>query len=185
MSSSLRGYCINVSDLQALVRNPPAQLLDDLRGRFPQSFKPGDPESGPSAGEALMAFLEGKPIIPDIHERLAQGLELICQLLGARIESSFFEDAQLTFIYAALEAGMGGGVCERLLQSRLPVPLPTGELGPPWISYLTRQEIEAGLARPDIDVPDLDNEVLDARDDLRVWLEIAREHATDLIVFGN
>jgi hypothetical protein len=185
VSSSFRGYCINVSDLRSLVKNPPASLLDELRARFPQEFEPGDPETGPSAGEALIAFLEGKPILSDTQERLAQGLELVCQLRGARIESSFFEDAKLMYIYAALNAGMGGGVCEWLLEPRLPVAFPTDETGPPWISYLTREEIDAGLRTPDKDDSGLDPEVLDARDDLRVWLEIAKEHGTDLVVFGN
>ena len=47
--------------------------------------------------------------------------------------------------------------------------------GQPWISYLTIEEIEEGLARPDKEDPDMDNWVADARDDLRVWLETARE----------
>jgi hypothetical protein len=185
VSSSLHGYCINVSELRSIVDNPPATLVDELRERFPDEFEPGDPQSGPSAGEALIAFLDGKPILPDIHGRIPQGLELICELRGARIESSFFEEARYMSIDGALNAGMGGGVCERLLEPRLPVPLPTDEAGPPWISYLTREEIEAGLRSPDKDGSGLDPEILDARDDLRVWLEIAKEHGMDLIVFGN
>jgi hypothetical protein len=185
MSRSLRGYCIKVSDLRSIVNNPPAGLLDELRERFPRQFEPGDPDSGPSAGEALIAFFKGKPILSDTEGRLAQGLEMICAVRGVRIESPFFEDAQLLSIYEALAAGMGGGVCERLKEPRLPVPLPPDECGPPWISYLTLKEIEEGLARPDKDDDGMEPEVLDARDDLRVWLEIAKEHGTDLVVFGE
>jgi hypothetical protein len=107
---------------------------------------------------------------------------------GVRLESVFFEEVHLLGLYEALEAGMGGGVCERLREPRVPVPLPPRPEhigGEPWISYLTLEEIEEGLARPDKEEPDLDNEVLDMRDELRVWLETAKERGTDLIVFGE
>jgi hypothetical protein len=178
VSSSLRGYCIKLSDLRSIVKNPPAGLLNELRDRFSMlEFELGERASGPSAVEELTALLNADPE--------GQLLEMICAVRGVQIESSFFHDAQLLSIYEALDAGMGGGVCERLKEPRLPVPLPRDECGPPWISYLTLKEIEEGLARPDKEDPDLDNWVADARDDLRVWLEIAREHGTDLVVFGT
>ena len=180
----MRGYCIKLSDLRSIVTNPPAALLEDLRERFPQNFGQGDSVSGPSAGDVLIAFLDGKSILPGNEGRLAQGLEMICSVRGTRIQSPFFNDARLMYIYEALSAGMGGGVCERLTEPRLPIGLPSDEGAPPWISYLTLDEIKEGLARPDREVPNLDPDVADARDDLRVWLEIAREHGTDLIVFG-
>src|SRR5579872_3999063 len=99
MSSSLHGYCINVSDLQALVQNPPAELIPELRQRFPKQIDAGDPQWGPSAGDALIAYLSGKPILPDPEGRLAQALELICQLRGTPIEATFFEDASAVYIY--------------------------------------------------------------------------------------
>lgn len=179
MSSSLRGYCIKLSDLRSIVKNPPAGLLNELRDRFSMlEFELGERASGPSAVEELTSLLNRDPE--------GQLLEMICAVRGVQIESAFFEEAKILYIYEALGAGMGGGVCERLKEPRLPVSLPPQPegWGPPWISYLTLQEIEEGLARPDKDV-DLDNEVADARDDLRVWLEIAREHGTDLVVFGT
>jgi hypothetical protein len=179
VSGSFRGYCIKLSDLRSLVDNPPAGLLDEIREhvkRLRRQFNPGDP--GPST-EALIASWKS-----DTEGRL---LEMICAVRGVQIESAFFEDVHLLGLYEALEAGMGGGVCEQLKEPRLPVPLPStpDEGGPPWISYLTLKEIEEGLARPDKENPDLDNWVADARDDLRVWLETAREHGTDLVVFGT
>ncbi len=180
MSGSFRGYCIKLGDLRSIVDNPPAGLVDDIRERLNhlrRQFDRGAPDSGPSTREELIALLKS-----DTQGRL---LEMICAVRGVPIESPFFEDVQLLGIYEALEAGMGGGVCEGLKEPRLPVPLPPDKGGPPWISYLTLQEIEEGLARPDREDADLDNWVADARDDLRVWLETAQERGTDLVVFGN
>ena len=180
MSTSFRGYCIKLSDLQSLVNHPPADLLNELRDRFPMlEYELGDRASGPAAVEELTALLNA--------DAEGQLLEMICAVRGVPIESVFFQEAKIWYIYAALEAGMGGGVCERLKEPRLPVPLSPQPEGwcPPWISYLTLPEIEEGLARPDKEDADLDNEVADARDDLRVWLETAREHGTDLVVFGT
>lgn len=177
MSVSFRGYCIKISNLRSLLSNPPADLADELRERFP--YQLGDLPSGPAGSEALIAFFKS-----DTEGGL---LEMISKLRGVPIESVFFEEVKVVGLYEALEAGMGGGVCERLKEPRLPVPLPPrpNEGGKPWISYLTLKEIEEGLARPDKEDPDMDNWVADARDDLRVWLEIAREHGTDLVVFGD
>ena len=176
MSGYLHGYCIKLRDLRSIVENPPADLFDELRERFPQ-FRRGNSKSRVSPSKALAGLLKS-----DTRGRL---LEMICAVRGVPIESAFFEDVHLLSIYEALEAGMGGGVCERLKERRLPVPLPPDKGGPPWISYLTLQEIKKGLARPDREERNLDNWVADARDDLRVWLEIAGEHGTDLVVFGN
>jgi len=177
MSTSLRGYCIKLSDLRALVKNPPAGLLEEFDQRFPNPFVAPKRRSKGSPGKPLKELLK-----TDTEGRL---LEKMCAVRGVKIESSCFEDAKLTYVYKALDAGMGGGVCERLKEPRLPLPLPPNDGGPPWISYLTREEIEAGLRAPDEDDSGLDNDVLDARDDLRVWLETAREHGTDLVVFGT
>jgi len=175
---SFRGYCIKLSDLRSMVNSPPADLVDELRERFPYSL--GDLPSGTSGSEALIAFFKS-----DTEGSL---LEMICKVRGVRIESVFFGEVKIGGLYEALEAGMGGGVCEQLKEPRLPIPLPPRPDhvgGEPWISYLTLEEIEEGLARPDKENPDLDNEVLDLRDELRVWLETAREHGADLIVFGE
>jgi hypothetical protein len=145
----LRGYCIKLSDLRSLVKNPPPGLLEEFDQRFPNPFEPRKKRSKRSPGKPLTELLKS-----DSEGRL---LEIMCEVRGVKIESSFFEDAKVTYLYAALKAGMGGGVCERLLEPRLPVPLPMDNTGPPWISYLTREEIEAGLAQPDKHVPDLDN----------------------------
>jgi hypothetical protein len=179
VSTSLRGYCIKLSDLQSIVKKPPAGLLDKLLKRFPEHFKPRGRESAAAKSKALLKWLES-----DIEGRL---LEMICAVRGVPIESVFFVDARILSIYKALDAGMGGGVCERLKEPRLPVefPPPPKNWGPPWISYLTLEEIEEGLARPDKKTRKLDNWVADARDDLRVWLETAQEHGTDLVVFGT
>src|SRR3954467_11276909 len=99
MSSSFSGYCINMSDLQSLVKDPPANLIRELQKRFADQFEPGSPEWGPSVGEALIAYLSGQPIGEDPEGRLGQGLELICQLRGVPIDSTLFEDASAVYIY--------------------------------------------------------------------------------------
>jgi len=182
VSRSFRGYCIKLSDLRSMLTNPPANLHDEIRERLTrraQVFDPKAKASGPSTREQLIEFLKS-----DTEGTL---LEIICMLRGVPIESVFFEDVHLLGLYEALEAGMGGGVCEQLKEPRLPVPLPPrpDDGGQLWISYLTLEEIEEGLARPDKEDPDMDNWVADARDDLRVWLETARDHGTDLVVFGD
>jgi hypothetical protein len=180
VSGSFRGYCIKLTDLRSLVENPPAGLHDEIRERVKRLYQQFDPNaevSRPSTREELIQLLKSDP----------RGflVEMICAVRGVPIKSVFFEDVHLMALYEALEAGMEGGVCERLKEPRLPVPLPPDEGDPPWISYLTLQEIEEGLARPDREDPDMDNWVADARDDLRAWLETAREHGTDLVVFGT
>ncbi len=174
---SFRGYCIKLSDLRSLLKDPPADLVDELRERFPSAL--GDLPSGPSGGQAVIAYFKS-----DSEGSL---LEMISMVRGVRIESVFFEEIKILGLYEALGAGMGGGVCEQLKAPRLPIPLPTrpDDGGQPWISYLTLKEIEEGLAQPDREDADLDNEILDMRDELRVWLETAREHGADLIVFGE
>ena len=137
MSTSLRGYCIKLSDLRALVKNPPAGLLEEFDQRFPNPFVAPKRRSKGSPGKPLKELLK-----TDTEGRL---LEKMCAVRGVKIESSCFEDAKLTYVYKALDAGMGGGVCERLKEPRLPLPLPPNDGGPPWISYLTREEIEAML----------------------------------------
>jgi hypothetical protein len=179
VSRSFRGYCIKLTDLRSLVENPPVGLHEKVRERVKRGYQQFDPNvkvTRPSSRRDLIEILKSDPT--------GFLVEMICEVRGVRIKSSFFEDVSLLMIYKALDAGMGGGVGELLKKPRLPVPLPD-DGGPPWISYLTLKEIEEGLARPDKEKPKMDNWVADARDDLRVWLETAREHGTDLIVFGN
>jgi hypothetical protein len=181
MSMSFRGYCIKIADLQSLVENPPPDLHNEIRERLNQRarlFDPKAPDQGPSTRAVLVKFLklESEGIL----------LEQICAVRGVQIETVFFDDVKIMSLYRALEAGMGGGVCEQLKEPRLPVPLPPPKDGGlPWISYLTLQEIKDGLARPDKNNRKLDNWVADARDELRIWLETAQEHGTDLVVFGT
>jgi hypothetical protein len=146
VSGSFRGYCIKLSELRSLVENPPADLHDQIRERMNRLRRPFDrnaPDAGPSTGEELIGFLKS-----DTEGRL---LEMICAARGVPIKSAFFEDVHLLGLYEALEAGMGGGVCEQLKEPRLPVTLPARPKGggQPWISHLTLNEIEKGLARPD------------------------------------
>jgi hypothetical protein len=179
VSRSFRGYCMKLADLQSLVEDPPAGLHKEVRERIKRGYQQFDPNvkvTRPSSRKDLITMLKSDPT--------GFLVENICDIRGVRIESDFFEDVHIQALYNALGAGMGGGVCELLKKRRLPVPLPD-EGDPPWISYLTLKEIEEGLARPDKKNPKLDKWVADARDDLRAWLETAREHGTDLVVFGN
>lgn len=183
MSSAMHGYCIKLSELRSIMQNPPEDLIQELKAIFPDEFQPGTAEWGPSVGDALQDFLSGKGVNPDYQYQVVRELELICRLRGVPIVSPFFDDTGIMFIYATLGAGMGGGVCEPLAEHRPPVPMSSCAGGLPWVSYLTLEEIEAGLARPDKDIAGLNIDVADARDDLRVWLETAREHGSDLVVF--